>query len=116
MAIGYSGTIEDGKRFPSSEMTERIAIALGRDSANLFGITPSRQEWRGSSFSGRIAFWVYPKNALKLTCMASSCVLSPSARIKILIDGARKTHKWFRRKAEQNTPYLTNRSISSNIR
>lgn len=46
MATNYLGAIEGGKRFPSAEMIERIALALGKDPAGLFGIAPFQQEWR----------------------------------------------------------------------
>jgi hypothetical protein len=38
--------IEGGKNFPSPEMIERIAAALGKDSTDLFAITPIQQDWR----------------------------------------------------------------------
>jgi transcriptional regulator with XRE-family HTH domain len=40
--------IEGGKNFPSAEMIERIAAALGKDSADLFSITPIQQDWKES--------------------------------------------------------------------
>jgi len=46
MATNYLGLLENGKKFPSSEMIERIAAALGKDSADLFAIAPIQQNWR----------------------------------------------------------------------
>jgi hypothetical protein len=43
--------LENGKKFPSSEMIERIAAALGKDSADLFAITPIQQNWRETILS-----------------------------------------------------------------
>lgn len=40
--------IEGGKNFPSPEMIERIAIALEKDSADLFAITPIQKDWKES--------------------------------------------------------------------
>jgi transcriptional regulator with XRE-family HTH domain len=45
-ATHYIAMIEGEKSFPSPEMIERIAIALGKDSADLFAITPIQHEWR----------------------------------------------------------------------
>jgi transcriptional regulator with XRE-family HTH domain len=45
MATNYLGLIEGGKKFPSAEMIERIAAALGKDSPDLFALTPLQQEW-----------------------------------------------------------------------
>ena len=46
MAANYLGLLENGKKFPSSEMIERIAAALGKDSSDLFAITPIQQNWK----------------------------------------------------------------------
>jgi len=51
MATNYLGLLENGKKFPSSEMIERIAAALGKDSADLFAITPIQQNWRETILS-----------------------------------------------------------------
>jgi len=51
MAANYLGLLENGKKFPSSEMIERIAAALGKDSADLFAITPIQQNWRETILS-----------------------------------------------------------------
>jgi transcriptional regulator with XRE-family HTH domain len=45
-ATHYIAMIEGGKNFPSAEMIERIAAALGKDSADLFAITPIQQDWK----------------------------------------------------------------------
>jgi transcriptional regulator with XRE-family HTH domain len=45
IATNYLGLIERGKKFPSAEMIERIAYALGKDSLDLFIITPNQQDW-----------------------------------------------------------------------
>jgi transcriptional regulator with XRE-family HTH domain len=45
MATNYLGLIEGGKKFPSAVMIERIAAALGKDSPDLFALTPIQQEW-----------------------------------------------------------------------
>ena len=46
MATNYLGLIEGGKKFPSADMIERIASALGKDSPDLFAITPIHQTWK----------------------------------------------------------------------
>jgi len=46
MAANYLGLIENGKKFPSSEMLERIASALGKDTIDLFMIEPIEQNWK----------------------------------------------------------------------
>ena len=46
MATNYLGLIEAGKKFPSADMIERIAIALGKDTPELFTITPIQQKWK----------------------------------------------------------------------
>jgi len=51
MAANYLGLLENGKKFPSSEMIERIAAALGKDSADLFAITPIQQNWKETILS-----------------------------------------------------------------
>ena len=48
MATNYLGLLESGKKFPSAEMIERIAVALGKDSADLFSINPVQQNWKES--------------------------------------------------------------------
>jgi transcriptional regulator with XRE-family HTH domain len=45
-ATNYLGLIECGKKFPSAVMIERIARALGRDTAELFALSPLRLEWQ----------------------------------------------------------------------
>ncbi|MDR1249256.1 MAG: helix-turn-helix transcriptional regulator [Treponema sp.] len=45
-ATHYIAMIEGGKNFPSAEMIERIAAALGKDSVDLFAITPMQQDWK----------------------------------------------------------------------
>ena len=46
MATNYLGLIEGGKKFPSADMIERIAAALGKDPPALFALTPIRQDWQ----------------------------------------------------------------------
>ena len=46
MATNYLGLIENGKKFPSSKMIERIANALGLDSTDLFVLSPIEQNWK----------------------------------------------------------------------
>jgi transcriptional regulator with XRE-family HTH domain len=45
-ATHYIAMIEGGKNFPSPEMIERIASVLGKDSTDLFALTPIQQDWR----------------------------------------------------------------------
>jgi transcriptional regulator with XRE-family HTH domain len=45
-ATRYIAMIEGCKNFPSPEMIERIAAALGKDSADLFAITPIQRDWQ----------------------------------------------------------------------
>jgi len=51
MATNYLGLLESGKKFPSSEMIERIALALGKDSAELFAVVPIQQNWKEAILS-----------------------------------------------------------------
>ena len=51
MATNYLGLIENGKKFPSAEMIERIAAALGKDSTDLFFIAPIQQDWKEAILS-----------------------------------------------------------------
>ena len=51
MATNYLGLIENGKKFPSSEMIERIAAALGKDTTDLFILTPIEQNWKETILS-----------------------------------------------------------------
>ena len=46
MATNYLGLIEGGKKFPSAGMIERIATALGKDTPDLFTVTPVQQDWK----------------------------------------------------------------------
>ena len=46
MATNYLGLIEGGKKFPSADMIERIAAALGKDTPALFTLTPVQQDWK----------------------------------------------------------------------
>jgi transcriptional regulator with XRE-family HTH domain len=46
MATNYLGLIEGGKKFPSADMIERIAAALGEDTPALFSLAPLRQDWK----------------------------------------------------------------------
>jgi transcriptional regulator with XRE-family HTH domain len=45
-ATHYIAMIEGGKNFPSPEMIEKIAACLGKDSADLFSITPIKHNWK----------------------------------------------------------------------
>jgi transcriptional regulator with XRE-family HTH domain len=45
-ATHYIAMIEGGKNFPSPEMIERIAVVLGKDTADLFAIDPIQQDWK----------------------------------------------------------------------
>ena len=51
MATNYLGLIENGKKFPSAEMIERIAIALEKDTTDLFVPMPIQQNWKESILS-----------------------------------------------------------------
>ena len=51
MATNYLGLLENGKKFPSSEMIERIAFALETDSSDLFAIIPAQQNWKETILS-----------------------------------------------------------------
>jgi len=51
MATNYLGLIENGKKFPSAEMIERIAVALGIDSTDLFILSPIEQNWKETILS-----------------------------------------------------------------
>ena len=46
MASNYLGLIENGKKFPSAKMLERIAGALELDSIDLFVQSPIEQDWK----------------------------------------------------------------------
>jgi len=46
MATNYLGLIENGRKFPSAKMLERIARALGLDSTELFVLSPIEQNWK----------------------------------------------------------------------
>jgi transcriptional regulator with XRE-family HTH domain len=46
MATNYLGLIEGGKKFPSADMIERIAAALGRDTPDLFAVIPIQWDWK----------------------------------------------------------------------
>ena len=47
-ATRYIAMIEGCKNFPSPEMMERIANALGKDTIELFAMPPIQQEWKES--------------------------------------------------------------------
>ena len=42
----YIAMIEGGKNFPSPDMIERIAGALGKDTVDLFALPAVRKEWK----------------------------------------------------------------------
>jgi len=46
IAPNYLGLIEGGKKFPSAEMIERLAGALGKDTADLFAPAPLHEDWK----------------------------------------------------------------------
>jgi len=46
MATNYLGRIEGGKKFPSADIIERIAVALGKDPTTLFALGPIQQGWK----------------------------------------------------------------------
>jgi transcriptional regulator with XRE-family HTH domain len=43
--------IENGKKFPSAEMIERIAVALGKDTTDLFVLASIQQDWKETILS-----------------------------------------------------------------
>jgi len=51
MAANYLGLIENGKKFPSAEMLERIAAALSVDTTDLFILEPIQQNWKENILS-----------------------------------------------------------------
>jgi transcriptional regulator with XRE-family HTH domain len=51
MATNYLGIIENGKKFPSAEMIERIASALGKDTTDLFVLASIQQDWKEAILS-----------------------------------------------------------------
>jgi transcriptional regulator with XRE-family HTH domain len=51
MAANYLGLVENGRKFPSSDMIERIAEALGKDTTDLFVLTPIEHDWKESILS-----------------------------------------------------------------
>lgn len=51
MATNYLGLVENGKKYPSAEMVERIASALGKDTTDLFILTPIEQNWKETILS-----------------------------------------------------------------
>ena len=46
IATNYLGLIEGGKKFPSACMIERIALALDKDTPELFAVAPAQQDWK----------------------------------------------------------------------
>jgi len=46
MAPNYLGLVENGKKYPSAEMLERIASALKKDTTELFILAPIEQNWK----------------------------------------------------------------------
>jgi transcriptional regulator with XRE-family HTH domain len=51
IAPNYLGLVENGKKYPSAEMVERIAAALGKDTTDLFILTPIEQNWKETILS-----------------------------------------------------------------
>jgi transcriptional regulator with XRE-family HTH domain len=50
-ATHYIAMIEGCKNFPSPDMIERIAAAFGKDTIDLFSLTPIRHDWKESILS-----------------------------------------------------------------
>lgn len=50
-ATHYIAMLEGGKNFPSPEMIERLAGVLGKDSTDLFMITPVQNDWKETILS-----------------------------------------------------------------
>jgi transcriptional regulator with XRE-family HTH domain len=46
MATNYLGLIEGGKKFPSADMLDNIAAALGKDTIELFTTASIQQDWK----------------------------------------------------------------------
>jgi transcriptional regulator with XRE-family HTH domain len=51
IAPNYLGLVENGKKYPSAEMVERIAAALGKDTTDLFVLTSIEQNWKKTILS-----------------------------------------------------------------
>ena len=51
MAPNYLGLVENGKKYPSAEMLERIAAALRKDTPDLFMLSPIEQNWKETILS-----------------------------------------------------------------
>jgi len=51
IAPNYLGLVENGKKYPSAEMVERIAAALGKDTLDLFVLAPIEQNWKKTILS-----------------------------------------------------------------
>jgi transcriptional regulator with XRE-family HTH domain len=45
-ATHYIAMIEGCKNFPSPDMIERLAAAFGKDTVDLFSLTPIRHNWK----------------------------------------------------------------------
>ena len=45
-ATHYIAMIEGCKNFPSPDMIERIAAVFGKDTVDLFSLTPIRHDWK----------------------------------------------------------------------
>jgi transcriptional regulator with XRE-family HTH domain len=50
-ATHYIAMIEGCKNFPSPDMIERIAAVLGKDTVDLFSLTPVRNDWKATILS-----------------------------------------------------------------
>jgi transcriptional regulator with XRE-family HTH domain len=50
-ATHYIAMIEGCKNFPSPDMIERIAAVLGKDTLDLFSLTPIQHDWKESILS-----------------------------------------------------------------
>lgn len=46
MATNYLGLIENGKKYPSAEMLEKIAASLDIDSTDLFVLSHIEEDWK----------------------------------------------------------------------
>jgi transcriptional regulator with XRE-family HTH domain len=51
IATNYLGMVENGKNYPSAKTVEKIAAALGKDSTDLFILTPIQQNWKETILS-----------------------------------------------------------------
>jgi len=55
-ATHYILMIEAGRSWPSAEMVERIALALNRDSVDLFSLASIKNDWKRQIFQKMAEF------------------------------------------------------------